>query len=104
MQNVQFSFACPGAQPPVFIAGSFTDPPWQVQEMDHMLEKPKGVDPNSQPVGPHYRFIKNINVREGRWQYKFRFGPGDWWVCDEGTEIGGLENWQQALDKLLIMV
>lgn len=33
-----------------------------------------------------YRFYKDVDVPEGRWQYKFRIGHGDWWVLDEQAE------------------
>jgi len=35
-----------------------------------------------QPSG-EYAFVRSFDVEEGEYQYKFRLGPGDWWVCDE---------------------
>lgn len=34
-----------------------------------------------------FTFVRNFDVEEGEYQYKFRLGPGDWWVCDEGKEV-----------------
>ena len=33
-------------------------------------------------------FFKDFYVTEGHWQYKFRLGPGDWWVCNESVATG----------------
>lgn len=88
IQNIQISYVSTGAQPPIFVAGSFTDPPWQPQELDYVLEQPDSTD--IQSGTSQYRFAKNVQVGEGRWQYKFRLGLGDWWVCDEHTEKGEL--------------
>lgn len=30
-----------------------------------------------------WEFSKTFSAVEGEYQYKFRLGPGDWWVCDE---------------------
>lgn len=30
-----------------------------------------------------WEFAKSFSAVEGEHQYKFRLGPGDWWVCDE---------------------
>lgn len=34
-----------------------------------------------------FEFITVFLVQPGEYQYKFRLGPGDWWVCDEDQEI-----------------
>ena len=34
-------------------------------------------------------FFKNFtDAKEGTHQYKFRLGPGDWWVLDENAPTG----------------
>jgi len=30
-----------------------------------------------------WEFSKTFSAAKGKYQYKFRLGPGDWWVCDE---------------------
>jgi len=60
------------AKPPVFLAGSFTDPQWDPQEMQCDDEM----------------FFKSFQISAGEWQYKLRLGTGDWWVCDENQPIG----------------
>ncbi|MCJ1260367.1 hypothetical protein MMC22_000227 [Lobaria immixta] len=85
-QNIRISYASPGAQPPIFVAGSFTDPPWQPQELEYFLEQPDDNGTGTQSEISQYRFTKNIAVGEGKWQYKFRLGLGGWWVCDERTD------------------
>ena len=64
-----------GVLPPIYVAGTFTDPPWQPQEMDHTTRED----------GEHY-FQKEIYADSGSTiQYKFRIGNGDWWVLDDHT-------------------
>lgn len=78
--TVEITFRNPGAKPPVYVTGAFTIPPWEQMEMEyHSIQDDQ---PNE------YIFSKRCQVAEGRWQYKFRLGTGDWWVCDESTEIG----------------
>ncbi|MCJ1465495.1 hypothetical protein MMC07_004113 [Pseudocyphellaria aurata] len=85
-QNIRISYVSPGARPPIYIAGSFTDPPWQPEELDYVLEQPGDMDSGTPSECSLYRFVKSVQIGEGRWQYKFRLGLGDWWVCDEHTE------------------
>jgi len=40
------------------------------------------MDCRRSPNGEH-EFAKTFHAAEGEYQYKFRLGPGDWWVCDE---------------------
>ena len=38
-----------------------------------------------------YQFSKDIELEAGKeYQYKFRLGPGDWWVLDEEAPVGKL--------------
>jgi hypothetical protein len=65
-------YALPGTEPPIFVAGSFSDPVWQPQEMDY-TEK-----------DGEYQFHKDIEIEEDQeYQYKFRLGTGDWWALNE---------------------
>lgn len=34
------------------------------------------------------KFSKTFNISPGTYQYKFRLGYGDWWICDEDSNIG----------------
>ncbi|KAI1821361.1 hypothetical protein F4861DRAFT_519339 [Xylaria intraflava] len=69
---VTFVFRRSGVRPPVFVAGSFSDPPWKLHEMD------AGVDQHGD-----YVFTKKIMVNAcSNIQYKFRHGSGDWWTLD----------------------
>ncbi|KAI0104949.1 hypothetical protein F4776DRAFT_483296 [Hypoxylon sp. NC0597] len=62
-----------GTTPPIYVAGSFSDPPWQPQEMDVSLDQ----------YGD-YIFTKRVLVDHGsEIQYKFRIGPGNWWALDD---------------------
>ncbi len=64
--------------PPVYVAGTFSSPPWQLFEMDVFK------DEQGQNV-----FFKVVDVSEGSdIQYKFRIGAGDWWLCSDSEEIG----------------
>jgi len=74
--DVTIDFRSPGAQPPVYLAGSLTTPPWEPQEMIYEGE------------GDHLHFYKKVeNVQDGEYQYKFRLGPGEWWVLDESASV-----------------
>jgi len=68
-----------GIQPPIFLAGSFSDPAWQPQEMQHTTNE----------TGD-YEFHKEVQVEEGKeYQYKFRVGEqGDWWMLNEESPTG----------------
>lgn len=68
------AFRKSGIRPPVYLAGTFSDPPWQPLEMDHALREDGEHD-----------FKKEISGEPGsKIQYKFRIGE-DWWVLDENT-------------------
>lgn len=72
------TYAHPDTQPPVYLAGAFSSPQWQPQEMQYT------TDEHNQ-----HQFFKEIEVEQGeKYEYKFRLGPGDWWVLDEEAEVG----------------
>jgi hypothetical protein len=73
---VTITYKNPGTQPPVYIAGTLTSPQWQPVEMDH--EAPCD--------GSFYKTFQDVDP--GEYQYKFRFGTGDWWGIDETAEAG----------------
>ncbi|EFQ28439.1 hypothetical protein CGRA01v4_07409 [Colletotrichum graminicola] len=86
MVSVTITYKKPGTQPPIFVAGSFSDPQWQPQEMQFITED-----------GGEHTFHKNIEVPPGsQIQYKFRVGLGDWWVLNEDgptvTDASGNRN------------
>ena len=73
---VTITYHQPGTQPPVFLAGNFSQ--WTPQEMSY----------TTTDAGEHF-FTETIKVPEGtEIQYKFRLGPGDWWALDETAEKG----------------
>ena len=75
---ITIAYRAPGIQPPLFVAGSFSHPQWVPQEMDYTT----GED-------GEFNFSKAFDVEpNAKIQYKFRVGPGDWWVLDEGAPIG----------------
>ena len=64
-----------GTSPPIYVAGTFSDPPWQPHKMDHTARED----------GEHY-FKKEVYGEPGsKIEYKFRIGDGDLWVLDENT-------------------
>ncbi|KAK1980486.1 hypothetical protein LZ30DRAFT_125935 [Colletotrichum cereale] len=86
MVSVTITYKKPGTQPPIFVAGSFSDPQWQPQEMQFTTED-----------GGEHTFHKNIEVPpSSQIQYKFRVGLGDWWVLNEdaptATDASGNRN------------
>ncbi|RDW59531.1 hypothetical protein BP6252_12618 [Coleophoma cylindrospora] len=71
MASFKVKFAHPGTQPPVYVAGSFSQ--WQPQEMQYTTNE-----------NNEHEFYKEVKAEPGKeYQYKFRLGPGDWWVLDE---------------------
>jgi hypothetical protein len=74
--TVNITYERSGTTPPIFVAGSFTEPAWQPIELDH------------QQVNDEYVFSKTFDITPGTHQYKFRIGLGDWWVCDDTKDKG----------------
>ncbi|KAF9874084.1 hypothetical protein CkaCkLH20_08456 [Colletotrichum karsti] len=86
MVSVTLTYRQPGTQPPIFVAGSFSDPQWQPLEMDFTTEE-----------GGEHTFYKNVEVPpSSQIQYKFRVGLGDWWALNEDaakvTDDSGNQN------------
>ncbi|KUJ19516.1 uncharacterized protein LY89DRAFT_731911 [Mollisia scopiformis] len=85
--TVTVKYSKPGTQPPIYLAGSFSDPEWQPQEMQFT------TDENNE-----HEFHKKVDIEEGKeYQYKFRLGPGDWWTLNEDSptvtdDIGNKNN------------
>ncbi|KAH7419579.1 hypothetical protein BKA64DRAFT_21126 [Cadophora sp. MPI-SDFR-AT-0126] len=76
--SISVKYSKPGTQPPIYLAGSFSDPAWQPQEMQYT------TDENNE-----HEFFKEVNVEQGKeYQYKFRIGPGDWWILNEDSPTG----------------
>lgn len=73
---ITLTYRKPGTIPPVFVAGSFSEPPWEAQELSQDAEEGSGS------------FSRTFSITPGTYQYKFRFGTGDWWVTDETQETG----------------
>lgn len=85
---VTFTYHKNGTEPPVFVAGTFTSPPWEPLEMD-----------SEQDVDGHYTFSKTATADEDtEIQYKFRIGTGNWWVLDGNETVG---KWNGVIPQLL---
>lgn len=82
---IKITFDSPGACPPVYVAGSFTVREWHPQELNYSVNERKDNKTSEQPS---YTFFRTFDVPVGTFQYKFRLGIGDWWVCDSNGEIG----------------
>ncbi|KAI0542277.1 hypothetical protein GGR58DRAFT_302509 [Xylaria digitata] len=73
---VTFTFHRRGVHPPLFVAGSFSNPPWQPHEMDASIDQ-----------HGDFIFTKQIMVDEcSEIQYKFRHASGDWWALDPDAD------------------
>lgn len=88
---VRINYSSPGAQPPIYIAGSFTNPPWQPMVLQYAVDESLAHTKDEHIKAKEYRFYTDLQVAEGRWEYKFRLGIGDWWACDTRLETGGLK-------------
>lgn len=76
----------PGTKPPIYVAGTFSDPEWQLEEMEYI------VDADGEHV-----FRKEVQGEPGsKIHYKFRIGDGNWWVLNDDTptvtDIAGNKN------------
>ncbi|KAK2593154.1 hypothetical protein QQS21_009126 [Conoideocrella luteorostrata] len=75
--TVTVSYRRRGVAPPVFIAGSFSDPAWQPQEMHSVTDE----------SGEHH-FTIQIPVSPGKeYLYKFKTSDRDDWFLDEHSTI-----------------
>lgn len=82
---VTITFSNPGTCPPVFVAGSFTSPEWQVHELECSDSTHEDTTAGARP---NHVFSRTFHLPEGTFQYKFRLGDqGNWWVCDGNAEI-----------------
>lgn len=72
------TYRSPGAEPPIFLAGSFTSLEWGLQEMAFSRED-----------GGDYIFESRVFVEPGKeYPYKFKAGNDGPWVLDESKPIG----------------
>ncbi|KAI0389919.1 hypothetical protein F5Y17DRAFT_472361 [Xylariaceae sp. FL0594] len=73
---VTLSFQKRGVTPPLFVAGTFSDPPWHPYEMEASADQ-HGV----------FVFTKQVMVDEAsEIQYKFRHASDDWWELDPDAD------------------
>ncbi|CAL8580831.1 hypothetical protein XPA_006548 [Xanthoria parietina] len=94
---VEIRFMSPGAQPPVYVAGSFTLPKWQLHELECSIVE---QDSTASDGVTSYVFRRTFDLPRRTYQYKFRLGhEGDWWVCDHSVGIvsDGLGNQDNRL-------
>ncbi|KAI1265094.1 hypothetical protein F5Y18DRAFT_57405 [Xylariaceae sp. FL1019] len=73
---VTFMFHKRDMRPPLFVAGSFSDPPWQPHEMNHSMDQ----------HGDSMFTYTVLVDGDTDVQYKFRIGRGDWWALDPDAE------------------
>lgn len=76
-QTVTIKYSSPSTRPPVYVATSLTAPPWEPIEMEYVIKDDE--------LAFSKRFV---DVEAGTHQYKFRLGPGDWWVLDGNAPTG----------------
>ncbi len=105
--NVTITLDRPDLQPPVYVASSMSSIPWEPHEMSFTHnESPNPSDP------PQLHFFKEFkDVEEGQYQYKFRLGPGDWWILDDKSQTGqpscnvhthSLDSWGAIFSELIL--
>lgn len=80
MVSATITFEQDSVEPPVFVAGAFTD--WTPTEMECETLEANGTTKKV--------FSHAFDLAPGEYQYKFRLGPGDWWVLDESQMKGML--------------
>jgi hypothetical protein len=83
MVQITFEFRpAQNVRPPVYIAGSFSDPSWVPQSMDYYEQHVAGSSELS------CVFEKKIDVKPGQYQYKYRIGEDNEWVVDRSVCTG----------------
>ncbi|KAG6004247.1 hypothetical protein E4U21_001306 [Claviceps maximensis] len=91
---VTISYRKRGLAPPVFVAGTFTDPAWKAQEMHSVTDE----------SGEHH-FTIQVPVEPGKeYQYRFRASDRDEWFIDEHATIGDIESLGQRCNILRVPV
>lgn len=76
--TITISNRAPGIQPPVYVAGSYSNPEWVPEPMEYTTSD-EGV----------HTFTKTLQVEpESKIVYKFRVGEGDWWLLNEDAPTG----------------
>jgi hypothetical protein len=76
---VTLTYRAANSDAPVFVAGSFTEPAWEPQEMKY-----------TQDEHSHGRFVAQFELPLGReYQFKFKIGHGDAavWELDDQKPI-----------------
>jgi len=94
MASASIVYRKPGTQPPIYVAGTFSNPPWAPYEMDYTTD-----------ADGEHTFAKRITAEPGsKIQYKFRVGRGDWWVLHDGlptvTDAAGFKNHEMEVPQL----
>ncbi|XXG96602.1 hypothetical protein Hte_002890 [Hypoxylon texense] len=90
---ITFTYRKSGTYPPIYVAGSFSDPPWRPQEMDVQIDQHGG-----------HLFTKTVMVEDGsEIQYKFRIGLGDWWALDDSADTV-TDNWGNVNNILRVSI
>ncbi len=90
---VEIAYKSVDLEPPLFVAGTFSEPPWTPVEMEH-----------TKAASGENRFTKTILAKPGTAvQYKFRVGLSDWWVLDDAAptvtdDIGNCNNLLTVVD------
>ena len=91
--SVLIKYCNPGLQPPLYIAGTMTTPPWELCEM-------KTVRPLA--AGSTFEFEKQFqDLLPGRYQYKFLVGSQSLWVLDDDVETGTADPKASESSRLL---
>ncbi|KAG7419810.1 hypothetical protein Forpe1208_v002708 [Fusarium oxysporum f. sp. rapae] len=75
----------PGTSPPVFLAGSFTDPQWQLQEMEYTTDQ----------NGDHIFQSEVMLEPDQDYQFKLRIGHDNWALAENyptATDDSGNQN------------
>ena len=70
-------------KPPIYVAGSFTNPPWIRQEMEYISMG----DPGDTNHPEEYVYTGTVELPPGEYEYKFCIGE-DRWICDEQAVKG----------------
>src|SRR5438034_10884061 len=95
-KTVTITIRRPSRSPPVFVAASFTDPPWELLELDAKPLSSSSLTARSEEAiqvadenpPAQYEFSRTFKLGHGRYQYKFRLGLDGTWMCNEELETG----------------
>lgn len=85
-ETVTISIRRPTETPAIYVAGTFSDPKWELLKLSAKPVEREDADGNS--TATEYLFSRDVEVPEGQYQYRFREGSDGPWFHDKDAKHG----------------